>query len=98
MNKINFLPDSYWLKNAHLPSCLLENATIDSSTRENLALCDLQIDNGVLKQIIPANSQENQGIDLQKKIILPCLIDLHTHLDKGHTTERSPNLQGKLGG
>jgi len=91
---IDFSQDSYWLKNAHIPICLLENIKIQSHTRENLALCDVQIDKGLLKQIIPANSQQVEGIDLAKKIILPCFIDSHTHLDKGHTTERSPNLQG----
>lgn len=94
MEKIDFSQNSYWLKNAHLPHCLIENLTIKSETRENLSLCDLQIENGILKQIIPANSQQNQGIDLQKKIILPCFIDLHTHLDKGHIVERSPNIKG----
>ncbi|MGK7897461.1 MAG: cytosine deaminase [Xenococcus sp. (in: cyanobacteria)] len=35
-----------------------------------------------------------EQINLHKQIILPCFIDLHTHLDKGHIWERSPNLDG----
>ena len=53
----------------------------------------MQIEQGVITQIIPAK-ETTIGIDLQGKIILPCFVDVHTHLDKGHTYERSPNLQG----
>ncbi|MEM7590505.1 MAG: cytosine deaminase, partial [Cyanobacteria bacterium P01_A01_bin.83] len=33
-------------------------------------------------------------LDLQRKIILPCFVDVHTHLDKGHIWQRSPNVDG----
>lgn len=88
-----FNQNSYRLKNAHLPSCLIDNESLKPQTRENLCLCDLEIENGNIKQILPAESL-SQGIDLQKKIILPCFLDVHTHLDKGHVCERSPNLTG----
>ncbi len=87
--------DTYWLKNAHLPTSLIVNADYNTQTREGLCLCDLQIERGIVKQIIPA-SAENPGIDLKKGIVLPRLIDVHTHLDKGHIWERSPNLEGKF--
>ena len=86
---------TYWLKNAHLPTSLIVNADFNPQTREGLCLCDLQIDRGIIKQIISA-SAETSGIDLKKGLILPGFVDLHTHLDKAHIWERSPNLEGSF--
>ncbi|MFN7716921.1 MAG: cytosine deaminase [Pseudanabaenaceae cyanobacterium] len=33
-------------------------------------------------------------VDLQRRIVLPCFIDAHTHLDKGHIWEAAPNPRG----
>jgi cytosine deaminase len=33
-------------------------------------------------------------IDLKKKLVFPCFIDMHTHLDKGHSWQRCPNHDG----
>jgi cytosine deaminase len=88
-----FEQNYYWLKNAHIPTCLITDNQIKAYTRENLALCDLKIERGKIVQIIQS-SANTIGLDLQKKIILPCFVDIHTHLDKGHTYERSPNLAG----
>lgn len=85
--------NSYWLKNAYIPSCLIIDNQFISETRENLCLCDIQIEKGKITQII-ATSSDTIGIDLQKGIVVPCFVDIHTHLDKGHIFERSPNLQG----
>ncbi|MBL1208615.1 cytosine deaminase [Geminocystis sp. GBBB08] len=85
--------NNYWLKNAHIPTCLITDNRFIPDTKENLCLADLQIQEGKISQIISA-SHDTIGIDLQKRIILPCFVDIHTHLDKGHIFERSPNLQG----
>lgn len=95
MNLARFSQNNYWLKNIHLPSYFLKDSYVTSKP-ENLALIDLEIENGKIKQIIPTqqkNSLDN-SINLNKSIILPCLIDCHTHLDKGHIWQRSPNLDG----
>jgi cytosine deaminase len=83
----------YWLKNAHIPSCLITSATFTPQTRDGLCLCDLYINQGVIEQIILADNH-TIGVDLKKGIVLPCFVDLHTHLDKGFMWERSPNLDG----
>lgn len=85
----------YWLKNVHIPLCLIEDNLhlFSHTTRENLCLCDIEISNGKITQIIPA-CEETIGIDLKQGIVLPCFVDIHTHLDKGHIWERSPNLLG----
>ncbi|MGL5832679.1 MAG: cytosine deaminase [Waterburya sp.] len=91
-----FEAQSYWLSNAHVPRCLIDVADSCPQTRDGLCLVDLHISQGNIQQVIPANSTEKQlpNLDLQRQIVLPCLIDVHTHLDKGHIWERSPNREG----
>ena len=88
---------SYWLTNAHIPESLIPQNNYDHKTREGLCLVDILIEQGKIKQVIPTNTIQYNNIEqinLHKKIILPCFIDLHTHIDKGHIWERSPNLDG----
>jgi cytosine/creatinine deaminase len=89
-----FEAESYWLTNAHVPSCLLNLAHLPQPTREGLCLVNLKISQGNIEQVTATNSIEADlpCLDLQQQIVLPCLIDVHTHLDKGHIWERSPNL------
>ncbi|MDJ0715096.1 MAG: cytosine deaminase [Prochloraceae cyanobacterium] len=87
--------DRYWLKNACVPTCLIEKK-FTSQTREGLCLVDIEITGEIISQIIPASSESDcsQSVDLQKKIVFPCFVDIHTHLDKGQIWERSPNPDG----
>ena len=88
--------DHYCLKNAHIPSCLLEDIEITPETREGLCLLDLEIAEGKITKIVPGGSidTEREIINLNKKIVFPCFVDIHTHLDKGHIWQRSPNPDG----
>lgn len=92
------IPDvaRYWLKNAHVPVSLIENCNFNSQTREGLCLVDLEILDGAISQIVSASSSlpEIPFLDLRKGILFPGFVDIHTHLDKGHIWERSPNLDG----
>jgi cytosine deaminase len=90
-----FNSNRYWLKNAHVPSCLIAHGNFSSSTRDGFCLCDVLIHDGIIEQIIVA-SDHTVGIDLNRGIVLPCFVDLHTHLDKGHIWERAPNLDGNF--
>lgn len=90
---MSHLSSGYWLKNVHIPTCLISDDGFIPETRENLSLCDIHIEEGIIKQLIPSSSA-TIGIDFRQGILLPCFIDIHTHLDKGHIWERSPNLQG----
>ncbi len=88
---------SYWLTNAHIPESLIPENNYNQKTREGLCLVDVLIEQGKIKQVTPANTVNNNSIEqinLHKQIILPCFVDLHTHLDKGHICERSPNVDG----
>ena len=88
----------YWLMNAHIPVCLLPSRSWPQPTREGLILVNLQINQGRITQLqatsegIPTSG--SGVIDLQKRLIFPGFVDCHTHLDKGHIWERSPNVLG----
>jgi cytosine deaminase len=98
----------YWLKNAHVPASLLsvDNTEITAKqTREGLCLVDLEIAEGAITRIVPALGIQDittgngkvpkpLSTDLRGGQVWPCLVDMHTHLDKGHIWERSPNPDG----
>ena len=89
------MTESYWLANAHVPSCLIDLDDSIEKTREGLCLVDLKISQGKIEQVLAANRVEKvSSWDLNQQIVLPCLVDMHTHLDKGHIWERSPNVEG----
>ncbi len=88
---------SYWLTNAHIPESLITKNNYNQKTRERLCLVDILIEQGKIIKVIPTNTIQSNNIEpinLHNKIILPCFVDLHTHLDKGHIWERSPNPDG----
>jgi cytosine deaminase len=84
-----------WLKNCHIPVPLLSSA-VPPQTREGLALMDIEIQDGQIVQIRSAGAEAASvnAVDLRRGIVFPCFADLHTHLDKGHTWERTPNPTG----
>ena len=64
---------------------------------EGVVNADLMVDNGKLARVIRPGGQRDDGIpsvDIGGRQVWPTLIDIHTHLDKGHTIERSPNVDG----
>ena len=90
--------ESYWLLNARIPDCLLDIQNTTDRTREGLSLVDIKIERDKIARVVAANNASRADniptIDLAKKIVLPCFTDVHTHLDKGHIWERSPNTEG----
>jgi len=89
----------YWLANTRVPACLLgDGATVPMPIdSEGVVGADLLIDDGKLARIEPPGGERNDGIarvDIGGRQVWPTLIDIHTHLDKGHTVERSPNVDG----
>ncbi len=88
---------SYWLKNAHIPQSLLIAQGNFSITRDQLVKVNLLIADGKVREIQPhcyTDFHDLPVIDLQNNILLPCLVDVHTHLDKGHIWQRCPNPDG----
>ena len=98
---------NYLLKNGRVPGSLLEmksiansESTIATTADRNFCLVDLEIAAGAIAQIIPTGKEPLSQladipiVDLQGGLIFPCFVDMHTHLDKGHIWERSPNPDG----
>ena len=99
---------NYLLKNGRVPASILEMKSIAPSTStvattgtdNNFCLVDVEIAAGAIAQVIPAGTKpvSSSGdipvVDLQGGLVWPCFVDMHTHLDKGHIWERSPNPDG----
>src|SRR5580704_17503272 len=89
----------YWLANARVPAGLLADGIALPALQdaEGVFDADLLIEDGKLARIVPPDCRRNDGVervDLGGRQVWPTLIDIHTHLDKGHTVERSPNADG----
>jgi cytosine deaminase len=70
-------------------------------TPDDLLLVDIEITDGLISSIATAGTLQAYSVpsvDLRGGMVFPCFADLHTHLDKGHTWERSPNLDGTFAG
>ncbi|TPL97564.1 cytosine deaminase [Mesorhizobium sp. B2-3-10] len=72
-------------------------ATFDS---DGFALADITVADGKISSIAAqAASKVPAGvIDLAGRIVLPCFVDCHTHIDKGHIWPRKPNPDGSFMG
>jgi cytosine deaminase len=71
-----------WLRNVTLP---------------DLSRVDLALEAGRIAAIAPAGTAPD-GEDRDGGMALPCLTDVHTHLDKGHIWPRAPNPDGRFTG
>ena len=87
----------YWLTNARVPICLLADpGSLGVPDTEGVARADLLIEDGKIAHIAAAGAADTDAVcvDLGGRQVWPTLIDMHTHLDKGHSVERSPNIDG----
>ncbi len=58
---------------------------------------DLLVDEGRIAALAPAGAQDfadTPRLPLAGRMVLPCFVDSHTHLDKGHIWRRAPNPTG----
>ena len=92
----------YRLRNATVPATLLTDLPPGMSVSpDGLVVVDLAIHDGRIAAVVAAGGErDNAGpsVDLRRGQVWPCLIDVHTHLDKGHTWERAPNPDGTFDG
>jgi cytosine/creatinine deaminase len=93
------------LRNCRVPLCLAPEAGL-AGDRDGLGSCDVLLRNGAIAAIGPVGSintvdtllVDHFMIDLDQGIVLPCFIESHTHLDKGHIWPRRRNPDGTFMG
>jgi len=84
----------YRLARVRMPLALTDAAGIEAD-RDGLALVDIEVRGGRIGSIGAAAAQPVPGmIDLGGRMVLPCFVDCHTHIDKGHIWPRMPNPDG----
>ncbi len=74
------------LANLTVPACLVGKSG-------DLTGIDLTIENGCF-----SSGPAGDVIDMQRAMVLPCFVDMHTHLDKGHIWPRANNPDGTFSG
>ncbi|CAN7588650.1 cytosine deaminase [Mesorhizobium caraganae] len=95
------IPDSgqFVLGNVRLHRSLTPGlaATFDA---DGFALADITVANGNISSVAAHKKSKAlaDAIDLAGRIILPCFVDCHTHIDKGHIWPRKPNPDGTFMG
>jgi cytosine deaminase len=92
---------AYRLCDARVPIALAHQGGI-AADREGFAHVDVTIAGGKILSIVPHGGFTLDGdlpaVALGGGIVLPRLIDIHTHLDKGHIWPRRPNPDGTFMG
>jgi cytosine deaminase len=90
---------TFRLINARVPACLLDAAG-PATGPDGLASCDILVDNGRIAAIAHGGASEPRAdmpaLDLDCGIVLPRLLDVHTHIDKGHIWPRRSNPDGTI--
>jgi cytosine/creatinine deaminase len=92
---------SYVVRQARVPACLVDAPPADAqSDGDGALLLDLHVERGRIAAIAQASDQPAAGasVDLDGRQLWPTLVDMHTHLDKGHTVDRTPNPDGTFVG
>ena len=86
----------YRLANGRVPVCLIADAAQLRPDADGLASCDLVIENERIAAIHPTGAAQDglQSFDLDQGIVLPRLVDVHTHIDKGQIWQRAQNPDG----
>jgi cytosine deaminase len=92
---------SYTLCRARLHASLTPGLAAPADA-DGFILADIAVTDGRIASIVPHDPAAQGGIpaglDLAGRIVLPCFVDCHTHIDKGHIWPRSPNPDGTFAG
>jgi cytosine/creatinine deaminase len=91
----------YWLRNARIPAAMLARPVAQASADgDGSLLLDLLIADGTIETIVPVGiaAGDVPSLDLGGRLMWPGLIDMHTHLDKGHIVGRTQNPDGSFTG
>lgn len=93
------LPTSgpYTLTRARLHNSLTPGLSAPTDA-DGFVLADVAVADGRIAGITPHDPTTAAAIDLSGRIVLPCFVDCHTHIDKGHIWTRKPNPDGTFMG
>jgi cytosine deaminase len=92
--------DRFWLRRAAIPAGTVSAGAatrLGPARNGYLFDADVLIAQGRIAAIEPAGTAA-EGIDLERRIVFPTFVDMHTHLDKGHVVARTPNPDGSFTG
>ncbi len=82
------------LGRASVPACLVSEPVHGVlPDPDGLVALDLELCHGRIAALAPAGSLA-ATVDLRRRMVWPCPVDLHTHLDKGHIWPRAANPDG----
>jgi cytosine deaminase len=86
------LPDAprLVLRNASVPHALLRAPPVGG----DIVVLDIEVADGRIARLAPPGELAGDGVDLDRGMVWPCFVDLHTHLDKGHIWPRAANPDG----
>jgi cytosine deaminase len=92
-------PAAFVLAHARVPACLVPDFA-GPADAEGLVALDIALEGPRLARLAPAGTLNDAGprLDLQNRLVLPGLVDIHTHLDKGFIWKRAPNPDGSFDG
>jgi cytosine deaminase len=86
------------LANATLPAVLTDGFAA-SPDEDGLVPADITLRNGVIERIDPPGRRTTlPKLDLDRGMVWPCFVDMHTHIDKGHIWPRRRNPDGTFAG
>ncbi len=86
----------YILANTRLHGSLTPGHTAPADA-DGFILADIAVSGGKIAAISPHGpASPPDAIDLAGRIVLPCFVDCHTHIDKGHIWPRKPNPDGSF--
>ncbi|MFN3547760.1 MAG: cytosine deaminase [Mesorhizobium sp.] len=96
------LPTSGWyvLANARVHASLT-TADVGAGDADGFVLADIAVADGAITGVAARTDGRPippRAIDLAGRIVMPCFVDCHTHLDKGHIWHRRPNPDGTFMG
>jgi cytosine deaminase len=87
---------AFRLTNARVPVCLVADASRLMADPDGLADCEIAIEKDRIAAISPRGAATDGlvSVDVDCGIVLPRLVDIHTHIDKGHIWPRAQNPNG----
>ncbi|MCB4770710.1 cytosine deaminase [Ancylobacter sp. Lp-2] len=92
-------PDAYVLAGVRAPAALVPELSL-SPDREGLVQINLFVVENAIAGLTPHGETNHPlpRLDLDGALVLPGLVDVHTHLDKAFIWPRQPNLDGSFAG